>query len=329
MTARNVTHIVPFLLPTIDGVGDYALNLARHLREKHNWKSHFMVSDKDWSGPFEIENFTAERFVAAPSETTILHYVGYGYHPRGIPTNFVKTILSSPARIITIFHEIWSQGPPWRCVFYLSWLQKRLVQKILQASATAFVSTLNARRLLPQAHWLPIPANLPIIQRQSALPNSPRNFLIFGQMDTRLRAVQLHRRIFSSPSLASVTLAGKQSHPSSPDAQLLSHYLPKSKIRVVGEITNTQIFTEVDAFLSSHRAADACKSGALMAALASACPVILPDESDPAPLRFGHEILSYADLNRSYQNAGPTGLDWYYKNADWPIIAERIAEALS
>ncbi len=53
----NVYSIVPRLPPAIDGVGDYALNLARQLRKDFNIQTHFIVGNPTWSGASEIKGF--------------------------------------------------------------------------------------------------------------------------------------------------------------------------------------------------------------------------------------------------------------------------------
>jgi len=45
------------LPPEIDGVGDYALSLARQLRLDFGIEMHFIVCDPTWAGATEIEDF--------------------------------------------------------------------------------------------------------------------------------------------------------------------------------------------------------------------------------------------------------------------------------
>ena len=58
----NIIQIVPQLLPVINGVGDYALNLARQLREDFGIETHFIVNDPHWQGEELIENFSISKF---------------------------------------------------------------------------------------------------------------------------------------------------------------------------------------------------------------------------------------------------------------------------
>ena len=53
----NVYSIVPRVPPAIDGVGDYALNLARQLRKDFNIQTHFIIGNPIWSGASKIEGF--------------------------------------------------------------------------------------------------------------------------------------------------------------------------------------------------------------------------------------------------------------------------------
>lgn len=57
----HVTSIVPRLPPAIDGVGDYALNLARQLRKDFNIQTHFIVGDTTSTSSAEIEGFSVSQ----------------------------------------------------------------------------------------------------------------------------------------------------------------------------------------------------------------------------------------------------------------------------
>jgi hypothetical protein len=56
--AITVTQIVPALPPDVDGIGDYALQLARRLRANHGVETYFIVGDPSWKGQ-EVEGFQA------------------------------------------------------------------------------------------------------------------------------------------------------------------------------------------------------------------------------------------------------------------------------
>src|SRR5687768_15729599 len=98
MNSPAITHIVPALARQIDVVGDYALDLAGHLRERHGLKSQFIVCNPNWQGPSRVEEFAVRRLrmrdeagiwmlLSSSKGPTmpLLHYVGYGYQKRGVP----------------------------------------------------------------------------------------------------------------------------------------------------------------------------------------------------------------------------------------------------
>jgi hypothetical protein len=64
------------------------------------------------------------------ADHTILHYAGYGYHPRGVPRWLATGLARTDGAIWTQFHEVWATGPPWRSSFWLAPLQRRIVGAI-------------------------------------------------------------------------------------------------------------------------------------------------------------------------------------------------------
>src|SRR4051812_11450035 len=90
-TRDNVLQIVPRLPGTFDGVGDYALNLAKALTANHGITTTFLVGEKTALGSKEgyavisgLEG-NASTELAQKYAHVILHYVNYGYQPRGVP----------------------------------------------------------------------------------------------------------------------------------------------------------------------------------------------------------------------------------------------------
>src|SRR6476659_187470 len=96
----SVLQIVPHLPGTFDGVGDYALNLARALATDHGLITTFLVAGKtsvvskdDFSIISGLGADPAE--LARAHQHVILHYVNYGYQARGVPFRlraFVKEL---------------------------------------------------------------------------------------------------------------------------------------------------------------------------------------------------------------------------------------------
>lgn len=147
----NIIQIVPQLPPAINGVGDYALSLARQMRQDFDLGTHFIVGDHVWSGTTEVDGFAVSQLKAhspatllallqnSNSTTVLLHYVGYGYAKRGCPTWLINSLeqwkANHPkARLATMFHEVYASGPPWTSAFWLSALQKGLAARLARVS---------------------------------------------------------------------------------------------------------------------------------------------------------------------------------------------------
>src|SRR5687767_14994641 len=117
----SVLQIVPQLPGTFDGVGDYALNLARALSADHGITTTFLVAAKTSltakEGYRVISGLNRERIpeLTQNCEHVILHYVNYGYQARGIPFSlraFAQQLRSQlRGRWVTTFHELYASGP--------------------------------------------------------------------------------------------------------------------------------------------------------------------------------------------------------------------------
>ncbi len=171
---NTVLQIVPNLPPSIDGIGDYALQLARRLRERYQIHSVFIVGDPQWSGSESIEGFSVVRVESRTTnalrgllhrfghcDRILLHYVGYGYQDRGIPF-WLETALrmetpgspekrSSGKRLLTMFHELYASGPITSSAFWLRPFQIRLAHTFVRRSEACFVSNELYRLLIQKA----------------------------------------------------------------------------------------------------------------------------------------------------------------------------------
>jgi hypothetical protein len=162
-SSSNLIAIVPNLPPVIDGVGDYAMNIARQLRQDFDIQTHFIVGSPTWEGSSEIEGFTVSKVSSLSSDALIdalsddrlrqmnnpsvlLQYVGYGYAKRGCPKWLIeglrrwKSSHTAP-KIVTMFHEVYyGSGFPWNSSFWLSSLQKKIVFQLVEISSQCITS---------------------------------------------------------------------------------------------------------------------------------------------------------------------------------------------
>jgi hypothetical protein len=142
---------VPRTPGSFDGVGDYALTLARKLRLLLGCETIFAARDctgKTQADGFEVRPFDSartSRLSGAEFDHVILHYVNYGYQARGIPFGLVPimTDLRQACRghILTVFHELYASGAIWKSAFWLQRLQKRIARTLAQLSEVCVVSS--------------------------------------------------------------------------------------------------------------------------------------------------------------------------------------------
>jgi hypothetical protein len=221
--SQLVISIVPRLPPVVDGVGDYAFNLACQLRRDRGIDTHFIVGDPSWAGAEKIEGFSTTTLstcstaallnqLAKNSATNpiLLHYVGYGYAKRGCPTWLVRGLKiwkrqHRQVHLVTMFHEISASGSIWTSAFWLAAWQRHLAEQLVQMSDRLFTSKQLYAEILQRIvirqpadqrdRKLPIPA-LPVFasigEPEAVLPLTCRQpiLVVFGGRASRLRVYQ-------------------------------------------------------------------------------------------------------------------------------------------
>jgi len=211
-TSLLLTCIVPRLPPAIDGVGDYALNLARKLFQEFGIKTHFIVGDPTWAGATQIEEFPITKmsvcsatslFSLLPSDrpaTVLLHYVGYGYAKRGCPSWLVDGLQrwrtdSANRLLVTMFHEVYASGSPWTSAFWLSPLQRNLAARLAQISDRCITNGQGYAELLFKLSCgkqtdipaLPVFSNIGEPAQVPPLAERQRRLVVFGQRRNKLQ----------------------------------------------------------------------------------------------------------------------------------------------
>src|ERR1700675_2449648 len=142
----QIVQIVPKLPPSISGVGDYAVLLARQLQLGYGIDSRFVLVS-DGQAPEMANDFAVSviqpraRLLpeALRGQPVCLHYVGYGYQKRGYAAWLARGLQTwkreNPSRhLITMFHEIFATGRIWNSSVWLSRLQRRVACAIANTS---------------------------------------------------------------------------------------------------------------------------------------------------------------------------------------------------
>ena len=128
-------------------MGDNALNLAQALLAGHNITTRFAVAHQTnlaAKDGFEVVAGLDESSVdslARECDHVILHYVNYGYQPRGVPfhlRDFARRLRGKlRGRWLTAFHELYAFGPPWRSAFWLRPLQVKIARDLIASPCIA------------------------------------------------------------------------------------------------------------------------------------------------------------------------------------------------
>jgi hypothetical protein len=215
----KLISIVPNFSPVSDGIGDYALSLARACQAKAGIQSHFIVANPFWKGNNRVEEFEVshlpsrstkdllnllESLATEESAALLLHYEGYGYAQRGCPLWLVQALEqwrtgNDRYRLLTMFHELYATGPPWTSAFWLSTLQKSLTTRLARLS-DQWVTSLEhyaetvrrlSQNMTSHSYSLPVFSSIgepittpPLIERQ-------RRLVVFG---TGGRRIEVYKR---------------------------------------------------------------------------------------------------------------------------------------
>jgi hypothetical protein len=236
---KSVVHIAPQLPPAIDGVGDYCANLWR------NWPSPrpdwtFLVARGAEETRASFPEFDVREFglngdaLAAALERThagvvVLHYVGYAYQPKGIPTWLPGALArwknARPGRrVATMFHEMYAKSSPLRSPFWVAPFARKIIAGLIAHSDTwitncdryhaQLMAEFNARAEL--GRMLPIPSNIPATAPAAASSRNALHFRIalFGLAKTRLWALARHWKLLQAMQerglIEHITLLGRR-----------------------------------------------------------------------------------------------------------------------
>lgn len=252
---RSLVQIVAGLPPAIDGVGDYALAIARALRERQEIETLFVVANPKWRGPGIIEGFPvavvarkdpsslllAMRGILARAraeQTTpiLFHCSMYGYAKRALAfwlqTGLVKWKRQSPGSpLITMFHELAATGPIWTSPFWLHGIQCGLIRGFARESKASLTSNARYRQRLAQiagieeSHIVKLPVLSTVGEPGEILParTRKRQLVIFGKPHSRNLAFS---RCLSQLESVCRSLGIERVLEVGPDASARKHGLP-------------------------------------------------------------------------------------------------------
>jgi len=212
--SRRIVQLVPRLGTRLDAVADYARALDGALAA-HGIATAFLRGDPADAGDASprVASRSAEALATAvealhdagADRTVLLHYVNYAYEPRGCPRWLIEGLerwkRRPGTRLVTMFHELYASGPPWRSSFWLSPVQRSLAAHLVRSSDAIFtncglyrdrIAAMATNRGVP-IHCHPVFSTLGEPAEPSSWAARPATMAILGRPGAALRAYGKHR----------------------------------------------------------------------------------------------------------------------------------------
>lgn len=324
---KTLLQILPRAPGSREGVGDYAGILGAELERAHGYRTEFVtaatLAGADWRPP----SFDA----------VVLHYVNYGYHPRGVPSWLPKKLAQLQAggghRLVTIFHELFASSS-WRgSAFWLQPLQKRIARAIAERSAVGIVSSaalaVALRQLAPATCIVVRPVvstfGEPILSPEEVAGRDPQRWVICGGTEL------IRRSLRSFPDTGELFVVGGADSPEIRGQLDAAHYLPDVPAVTASAILSQSAFGWIDYFetvdvpmaavLKSTTFAAYCAHGVIPVFPAATSTIA---EGLPGPFTVAN--LPSASERPVIARAI---YEWYRAHASSAQLAATVAEALA
>ncbi len=223
MTTETLVHIVPTVPPAFNGLADYSYKLWEHWPQpRPQWKClsvDIPPGTKEVWPEAQIVSFELSKrglldeLKRAAPDCVILHYVGYAYHPKGVPLWLPAALRDwkahSNGRLCVMFHELYASGSPRQSAFWLQPWSKKIVANLVGLSDEWFCSSELAAEVLvsrfaavrERGRVVPVGANIepaaPVdFERHWPLAHGEKlRVVAFGLPGTRAAAVESHQNL--------------------------------------------------------------------------------------------------------------------------------------
>ncbi len=357
----TLLQIVPKVPGGIDGVGDYALTIAKKLRENFGCDTvfaTFKTSSGESAGGFNV--LSLEGLLNGASrkhDHVVLHYVNYGFQKRGVPFRLLSILhklrRQHRHKLLTIFHELYASGPPWTSAFWLQPLQIHLAKSVGRLSDACIVSSENFRRelqrMVPNAHveLHPVPSGIgePSLSPNQIADRDPHQWAIFAGTALVERSLRSFRQLLphipDSIAPAKLFVLGGEDNPVTRsllvDLAVESDYRPRIAAADVSEILKTCSFgwfnyfhrpgVETSVILKSSAFASACAHGLIPVFPHRGSAVSLDGDRLPSPF-FVEPDRCEIPYAQDRAKIAADIYDWYQRHASSEHLVRGIAGAL-
>lgn len=223
------------------GVGDYCVQLWEHWPEPQpQWG--FLVPQAAAASQAQLSEVKIAEFEKSTrglvtaleqvkAQTVVLHYVGYGFHPKGCPVWLPKALkewiaISSERRVVVMFHELYATGAIWSSNFWVKPIAQKIIRDLIlvadlwltSCSRYQFELVNKFAADLKKGALIPVGANILAVEPVNfdrpwpLVGGGKLKVVIFGLAKTRLWALNVHAKLLKFLCelgwVESITLAG-------------------------------------------------------------------------------------------------------------------------
>lgn len=363
----RLVHVAPEFPPVIGGVADYALILTRRLVEASGGRVDPVLVRAGWKGGPEPEvefpcvDLAGKCSASALAETlsrraggsggqslVLLEYSGYGYAKRGAPVwlsrGLDRVCGEEGVPLITMFHEVYASGPPWKSAFWMTVGQRYVASQIASKSHEVVsnradaVTWLRARTDAP-VHYCPVFSNVGEPEAPGRRVEREPYAVIFGGTGKDALYEKHGARLeafLCQTGIKKIIDIGPQ-----PPDQSLSK-MKRTQVDILGFAKAPAISEYLQkasmGFLCRNPRA-LTKSGCFAAYMAHGVPAVIAQRHKSSPAKGLKEGLHYLPLRRvleeghawhpaDWEEMGQRMHKWYQRHAHSSRTAERFLELM-
>lgn len=357
MNERPFAIVTTRLPPDACGIGTYSSSLRRHWPGQ-NREVHFLVIEGGASADRKVEgdsitdfNNDAQQLAQALQQLgaadVLLHFAGRAFQRHGCPVWMPGVFRAwkrrfPPGRLMVFFHELPGEMPMTSVHFWLGRLNARIVRQLVELADVVATNTERHSTTLRQisgrndVQLVPVASNIQADNNDSS-ERAATEFVLFGLSFGRLQTLQMfdeHLRCWiEGRRLTQLHIIGPANDRFAQEADELISQWPNPGVALRhGVLPSAEVAHLLGraAFAITNVTAETWgKSSAFMACAATCCSVITRSRSpDLVPLVYAIAADEVETIPSDEVHRRTAALaKWYYENADWPVIARRLAAA--
>lgn len=359
MRTRPLTIITTRLPPQTCGIGTHSWWLRQAWPEESQ-PVRFLVVDNGGAAADAPRNGDAVTAFAGDASRLVaelnrigdadllLHYAARAYHRFGCPTWMPRVLaawrkLFPSARLMIFFHELPGELPMTSRHYWLGKVDAHIVRRLAKIADVVVTNTEHHAATLQRIsgrtdiHLAPVGSN--IEKLAAAKPTRiSTEFALFGLPFGRLQTLRSFdseiRQWIATGRLTKLHIIGPADDRFSPAAdELMAAWPNESPVQRHGALSSSEVsklLQQAQFAITNVTAATWSKSGAFMAAAANRCAVVMRDSaSATVPLCYTVAPAEVAAISSDELERRTAALAaWYDTNADWPVVARRLAALL-